>query len=235
MPAFTKIRRGLKRVARNVNHFLSYHLFLKRRSTTETRVAGFDLVVQPTVFHPGVFRSGEFFASFIERLDLKNKRVVDIGTGSGIMALAAARAGASVLAIDINPSAARSALDNARANGLGDRVIVLCSNLLSAVTPRAQFDVILSNPPLFADEPRDLADRAWNAGPGYRDIALMFEQAHERLAPDGLMYLLILSGSDMELLGTLIRRAGFQARPVHERSSPMGSVQISELRPSVCH
>ena len=104
--------------------------------------------------------------------------MADVGTGSGIIALAAARAGAaSVVAVDINPNAARTALDNARANGLAGRVTAVCSNLLSALAPRAQFDVILSNPPYFPGEPLDLADRAWNAGPGYRDIAPLFEQA----------------------------------------------------------
>jgi hypothetical protein len=47
---------------------------------------------------------------------LSGKSVADIGTGSGILALAAARAGATnVLALDINPNAARSARENAQA------------------------------------------------------------------------------------------------------------------------
>ena len=33
----------------------------------------------------------------------------------------------------------------------------------------------------FAGEPRDVADRAWHAGPGYRDIAKLFAEARERL------------------------------------------------------
>jgi len=66
--------------------------------------------------------------------------VADIGTGSGILALAAARAGATeVLALDINPNAALSALENARANGLGDRVTVACMNLLAALPPLPLF------------------------------------------------------------------------------------------------
>jgi CRP-like cAMP-binding protein len=55
----------------------------------------------------------------------------------------------------------------------------------SALTPRPLFDVILSSPPSFAGEPRDVADRAWHAGPSYRDIAMLFIQARERLASGG--------------------------------------------------
>ena len=223
---------GFRRFLRSVTHLLSYHLILKRRRTTVVRAAGFELVVRPTVFHPRFFLTSEFFATFVGRLDLEGKRVADIGTGSGIIALAAARAGAAhVVAVDINPNAALTASDNARGNGLGGRVAAVCSNLLAALAPRPQFDVILSNPPYFPGEPIDLADRAWNAGPGYRDIAPLFEQARERLLPGGAMYLLISSDSDFELLGALIERAGLRARRVEERSILIESLVIYELRP----
>jgi hypothetical protein len=67
--------------------------------------------------------------------------------------------------------------------------------------PRPLFDVILSSPPSFPGEPSDIADRAWFAGPNYRDIASLFDQARERLAPDGSFYILLSSDSDLVLLG----------------------------------
>ena len=158
----------------------SYHLILKQRSTRVTQAAGFRLIVQPTVFHPRWFITSRFFASFIGRLDLTGKRVADIGTGSGILALAAARAGAShVTAVDVNPSAALTAAENARANGHSDRFTAVCSNLFSALAPVALFDVIISSRPSFPGEPRDIADRAWHAGPNYRDVLPLFDQARE--------------------------------------------------------
>jgi methylase of polypeptide subunit release factors len=132
------------------------------------------------VFHPRYFLTSKFFANFLAGLDLNGKRVADVGTGSGILALAAARAGAAnVIAIDINPNAAETAAENARANGLGTRVTAVASDLLSALTPLPIFDVILSSPPSFAGEPRDMADQAWHAGPDYRDIASLFNQARQ--------------------------------------------------------
>jgi len=128
----------------------------------------------------------ERFAEFIGSLDLSGRHVVDIGTGSGILALAAARAGAErVIATDINPNAALSANENARANGLGDRVTGLCTNLLSALAPRPLFDVILSSPPKHAGEPRDLADRGWHAGPKYRDVPRCSTRRASALSPGG--------------------------------------------------
>jgi release factor glutamine methyltransferase len=194
------------------------------------RAAGFDLTVRPTVFHPKFFVSSQRFAEFIDALDLKGKRVIDVGTGSGILALAAARAGAaSVVAADINPNAALNAAENARANGFGDRIVGVCSNLLSGLAPRPMFDVILSSPPKHAGEPKNLADRGWKAGPAYRDVAALFDQARERLNPGGKIYVMVSSDSDLDLFGKLIDKAGFRAKLAHEYSILIESFIIYEL------
>jgi 23S rRNA G2069 N7-methylase RlmK/C1962 C5-methylase RlmI len=100
---------------------------------------------------------------------------------------------------------------------------------MSAIAPRPLFDVILSSPPSFAGEPRDVADRAWHAGPGYRDIAALFAEARERLKPGGRVYLLLSSDSDLGHLGRLIADAGFSARLVDERSIMIESFVLYEL------
>jgi methylase of polypeptide subunit release factors len=220
-----------RRLFRGMIHSFSYHLILRRPWTTTTRAAGFRLSVPPTVFHPRFFLTSEFFAGFIDGLDLSGQRVAEVGTGSGILALAAARAGAShVTAIDINPNAVAAANCNAKANGLGDRVTAICSDLFAALAPRPMFDVIISSPPSFPGQPRDLADRAWHAGPGYRDIAMLFDQARDRLAPGGRMYVLFSSDTDLGLMGSLIDRAGLRALIVGERSLLVESFILYELR-----
>jgi release factor glutamine methyltransferase len=219
-----------KQLLRWVIHLLSYHFILKSSKPTVTRVADFSLVVWPTVFHPRYFLTSAFFAKFLVGIDLAGKRVADIGTGSGILALAAARGGAeSVIAVDINPNAAKAAAENARINGFGHVLMVISSDLLSALEPRPLFDIIISSPPSFPGKPRDLADRAWHAGPAYQDIAMLFIQARERLAAGGRMYVLFSSDSDLDLLGSLISRAGFVSRLVAERSILIESLIIFEL------
>jgi release factor glutamine methyltransferase len=221
---------GLKQLLYRIIHGISHRLN-NRRKATVSRAAGFRLTVPPTVFHPRYCLTGEFFAKFIARLDLSGKRVADLGTGTGILALAAARAGAeSVIAIDINPYAAHAAAENARTNGFEHCVIAMCSDLLSAVIPRPVFDVILSNMPVLPIEPLDLVDRAWYAGPNYRDVAALYDQARERLRVGGRMYILLPSGADLETITALFEGAGFRGRPVHERSHWIESVLIYELR-----
>lgn len=221
----------LRRAFRSTVHYLSHKFILDRRSTRSVRAGGFRLTIYPSVFHPKLFLTSEFFARFLATIDLQGKNVADVGTGSGILALAAARAGANVVALDINPMAVNAAADNARSNGLGDRVTALRSDLMSAVGPSSHFDVIISNPPFFSGEPRDIADRGWVAGPGYRDIASLFEQARQRLKPSGKMYVLLSSDSDLYFFGQLIAKAGFRARTATAFSILVESMIIYELTP----
>ncbi|MBM4301456.1 MAG: 50S ribosomal protein L11 methyltransferase [Deltaproteobacteria bacterium] len=69
-------------------------------------------------------------------------QVLDVGTGTGILALTAARYGAEVLAIDLDPEAVAAALENVRLNNLMDRVWVEETPLTSL---RQQFGLILAN------------------------------------------------------------------------------------------
>src|SRR5690606_12330315 len=63
-------------------------------------------------------------------------KVIDVGTGSGILAIAAAKLGASaVLALDLDPVAVSSATENVRLNELQDRIEVMQSDLLSVIRP----------------------------------------------------------------------------------------------------
>ena len=214
----------------------AYHSFLfvspNSRPTDHPRCACSRFPSDSTAdrVSPALLISSDCFAQFIDSLDLRGKQVIDVGTGSGILALAAARAGAQkVFAADINPNAALNAAENGRANGLGDRVTAVCTNLLSALAPRPLFDVILSSPPKHAGEPRNLADRGWHAGPAYRDIAALFDQARERLKPGGRLYVMVSSDSDLDLFSRLIVAAGFRARLAHEHSILIESLIIYEL------
>jgi hypothetical protein len=61
-------------------------------SLTVKNGAGMQFRVRPTVFHPRYFISSRRFAKFIATLDIKGKQVIDVGTGTRILAIAAVRA-----------------------------------------------------------------------------------------------------------------------------------------------
>jgi ribosomal protein L11 methyltransferase len=76
------------------------------------------------------------------------KRVLDLGTGTGVLAIAAAKAlRRQVLASDIDPVSIRVARDNARLNGVGNLVEAICATGFSAphFAIRAPFELVLAN------------------------------------------------------------------------------------------
>lgn len=220
----------LRRMFRKAVHWASYNFILRSRRTRRLQIGDLQLNVLPSVFHPGIFVTSRMFADFVRTLDLRGKAVAEIGTGSGILALCAARSGArSVLALDINPAAAAAAQENARLNGLDTIVSARVSDLMSAVAANELFDVLISSPPSFAGEPRDMADRAWHAGPGYRDLHPLFRQAAAHLAPGGVMYLLLSSDTNIPLFKSLANDAGFSWHEVTQRSIIVESFIIYRL------
>ena len=79
-------------------------------------------------------------------------RIVDIGTGSGILAVCAAKhiGSASIVATDICPQALQIAVGNAKKHDVADRMEFIESDLFSNVPPEQSFDFIVSNPPYIA-------------------------------------------------------------------------------------
>ena len=107
-------------------------------------------------------------------------------------------------------------------------MLLLQSNV--GARERPLFDVIVSNPPYFPGEPRDLADRAWHSGPSRRDILELFVQARERLAAGGRMYVLLSARADLVFVQALMARAGFQVRLADQRSIMIDTFVIYELQ-----
>ena len=87
------------------------------------RVHGMPFVVTPSVFNPKVPRTGEFLAGQIDsRLVPRDCEVLDMGTGSGICAVFAARHARRVVAVDINAAAVRCAGINALLNHVEHKI-----------------------------------------------------------------------------------------------------------------
>jgi release factor glutamine methyltransferase len=115
----------------------------------QTEFYGLTLRVTPAVLIPRP-ETELLVEAVLHRLpDDRPLRIVDVGSGSGAIALAIAHSlpQSSVTALDLSPQALAVARENAQANALVGRIRFLESDLLSAVADEESFDAILSNPP----------------------------------------------------------------------------------------
>ncbi|MFH9759088.1 HemK2/MTQ2 family protein methyltransferase [Streptomyces anulatus] len=158
--------------------------------------------------------------------------VLDVCTGSGVLALGAARLGARVTAVDIS----RRAVLSARLNALAARtpVDVRRGDLLTGVLP-GSFDVVVSNPPYVPAPdtrlPRRGACRAWDAGLDGRILLnRICEQVPAVLRPGGrlLMVHSALCGPDETV--HRLTQAGLSAEVSDRLSIPFGPVVTGRIR-----
>ncbi|HMD62318.1 MAG TPA: peptide chain release factor N(5)-glutamine methyltransferase [Opitutaceae bacterium] len=148
-------------------------------------------------------------------------RILDLGTGSGAIALALARAfpGARVTAVDAVREALLLAAENAESTGLAGRVSLVESDWFQGLPAGETFDLIVSNPPyLSADEAAAAAPEVRDHEPGraltaadggFADIERIVAGAPGALAPGGMLALETGIGHRARLAAAL-KRAGFE-------------------------
>ncbi len=133
---------------------------------------------------------------YIESLDLEGKKLLDVGTGTGILAVAAAEKGAEVVASDINPEALEIARENALDREVDDRIEFVESDLFENIEDR--FDVIVFNPPyLPGNDYRELE----GGKTGVELTERFLEEVGEYLEEGGFTVFIASSRSDIERLG----------------------------------
>jgi release factor glutamine methyltransferase len=169
---------------------------------------GLELTVSPAVLIPRPDTEHAVMETLEAAKKLPAARIVDIGTGSGAIAIAVAKHAkdAHVTAVDVSPDALAVARANADKIGVADRVAFVQGDLFSGLSD-ARFDIIVSNPPYIAAE--DMAGLpvgvrqyephlALNGGPGgFAVFDRLLADAPRHLAAGGQLILEI--GSPQEL------------------------------------
>ncbi len=128
---------------------------------TRYRYQGTPIIVLPGVFHPRFFFSTKLLLKLLKKENLQNKSFLELGAGSGLISVVAAKSGARVTASDISSLSVENVKQNQQLNGLQFRVIQ--SDLFEKI-PAGPFDVIVINPPYYKKNPVSEPEHAWYCG-----------------------------------------------------------------------
>ena len=155
------------------------------------------------------------------------RRVLDIGTGTGALALAAARCGAaSVTAVDVSLRSVAAAWLNSRLHGVA--CTVHWGDLCGPVADQ-YFDLIVANPPYVPAStdvlPRHRISRCWDGGLDGRHIVdRICTEGPDLLAPEGMMLLVHSAVCDEDITLKRFADAGLQAEVLTRCTVPFGPV-----------
>ena len=181
---------------------------VKRRASREplqyiignTEFYGLTLKVDPRALIPR-HETEELIDLIVKRLETAPKRILDLGTGSGAIALALASkyTDAEVTATDQSEEAITLAKENAVALNLSSRVTFINGTWFEPLDEGARFDLIVSNPPYLTEaemqtaEPEVIGHEPRSAlasgQEGLDDLRLLFESVSSYLAEGGLLAL----------------------------------------------
>jgi len=147
----------------------------------------------------------------LDHLNLSGEEyVLDIGTGTGILAIKCALRGCYVVGIDVSRKAVRNAKFNAKINDVDHLTCFLCCDATTALRDECDFDVIVMNPPYLPSTGHPCIDEPlWDGGPdGTSLISRVIDDLDRLLDKNGRLYFVISSLSDFAKIISKLKVAG---------------------------
>lgn len=158
--------------------------------------------VHSEVFPPQLTFSTKILLDFINGLDLKSKTFLELGCGSGIISLLAAKKGANVSASDVNQTALDFLETNASKNSL--KLKIIYSDLFDNLKNQT-FDYIIINPPYYPKKPKNIKEHAWFCGENFDYFEKLLVQLPNYLA-SGNCYMILSQDCEIEKIKAIAFR-----------------------------
>ena len=180
------------------------------------RYKGLRLEIAPEVFHPGFFFSTRFLLQYITALPLQQKKIMELGCGSGLISMMAAQKGAVVTASDINRIALAYLKKNCRQNNI--EVEIIASDLFADIPVKA-YDIIAINPPYYKKDPITAKDHAWFCGENGEYFSGMFAGLSNYIHRQTEVLMVLFDGCDMNMINNFAAKNNFSLTCVQSRQN----------------
>ncbi len=177
------------------------------RKERSYRYEGIEIKVPPTVFHPGLFPSTRFILSYLKRQNLVSQSLLELGCGSGLISVWAAKQKAEVTSCDLNPVAVNACRANANHNKV--EVKTFQSDLFDSV-PKMQFDWIVINPPYYAKAVANDEELAWNCGADFEYYIKLFSELGKMIGSLSHVIMVLTQGCDISSIQKIAHEKGFK-------------------------
>ncbi len=164
------------------------------------------LTISPDVFHPGFFYSTGLLLNYLNQLPLQGKKFLELGCGSGVISIAAAKKGALVTSTDINPAAIDFLRKNSLANGV--ELTLLHSDLFKEI-PAQRFDIVAINPPYYKKQAVTAKDHAWFCGENGEYFSVLFDNLDNYIHEGSEVLMVLFDGCDMDMIRSFASRNNF--------------------------
>ncbi len=182
---------------------LTKYLVFKKKKIY--KIGRYKIVVYPDVFPP--FDDSIFFYRFLQKI--KNPgAVLDMGTGSGVLALAIQKNAKSIIAAKINKKAVKSVKETLKINKIKN-IEARYSNIFSNI--REKFDIIVYNSPFMYFKPESLLEKAI-CDKNYKNLEKFLKQSKAHLNKKGKIFLEISNIGDITYIKRLIKKYKFKLK-----------------------
>ena len=177
------------------------------------RYQNIEVIVYPEVFPPHFTISTKLLLDYINSIDLKGKKVLELGCGSGIISLLAASKGALVTASDINKTSLEALEKASIKNALP--VQIINSNLFDKLHEK-HFDYIIINPPYYPKAPKNDKQHAWFCGENFEYFEKLFEQLPSYIKHSEVL-MILSEDCDLEKISTIAQQYDLKFKKVLEK------------------
>lgn len=193
----------------NTRAFKLIHQHRQHGDSYEVEFRGLSLLILQEVFCPVYGEGSQLLADCLQVQP--GEKVLELGTGSGALAILAARQGGKVVATDINPLAVSCATENIKINHCQDKVTIYEGNLFDPIRNNEKFSLIIFNPPFMRGKPKSLLELAIY-DENYRTLSRFFADFPKYLLEGGRVLIAFSTAGDMNYFQKLIKDSGFSAR-----------------------